>query len=331
MKKIITFGELLARFSTIDSDRIKQSNHLKVDFGGAEANVASSLAQFGEKVDFISRVPKNDLTEKALMSLKQFGVNTENILFGGDRLGLYFYEKGEVYRSSKVIYDRSHSSMATIKKDAINWDVIFKDADWFHWTGITPALSKACADTTFIALQKAKERGIKISGDYNLRKNLWNWGKSHTEIMPELLQFCDIMSGIHPNIDITKQDATKHDFKKAGDEMLEKYPNCKLIVFTSRGSYSASHNTWSGTIYDGKNVYTSFKYDITHMIDRVGGGDSFMAALIYALRNYEDLQYVVEFAAAASTLKHLTKGDTNICTVQEVEELIQNKSGLIQR
>ncbi|BDD00940.1 sugar kinase [Persicobacter psychrovividus] len=332
MGKVVTFGEVLMCLASPGSVRLKQSKSLDIDFGGAEANVAVSLAQFGEDVSFVTRVPKNDMAELALMSLKSFGVNTHNVQWGGDRLGLYYFENGAVYRGSKVIYDRDHSAMATIEPHTVNWDEVFKDADWFHWTGITPALSASAFNVTKEALKAAKERGITISGDYNFRKNLWNWGVEAEEVMPELMNYCDIMSGIHPDVDVVKEKVSDALYAEAGQQMMDKYPNCKLVVFTSRGSVSASHNTWAGALYDGERVYRSITYNLTHIVDRVGGGDSFMAALIYALRNYETKQEAVDFATAASTLKHFVLGDQNICSVEEVEALMGgDRTGLISR
>lgn len=312
--------------------RLRQTRSFDVSFGGAEANVAVSLAQFGERVKMVSRLPNNDIGESAEKSLRQFGVDTRFILRGGRRLGLYYFEKGAVYRGSKVIYDREFSSLAEIAPGMVNWDIVFQGVSWFHWSGITPALSESAAALTLEALKAAKERGITISGDYNYRAKLWNWGKKAEEVMPELMAYCDVMSGIHPDVDVLEQDISDAHFAASGDELLQRYPNCKLVVFTTRGNISASHNTWSGSIYDGTRVYRSREYNLTHMVDRVGGGDSFMAALIYGLRNYPDKQTAVEFATAASTLKHFVPGDQNICNVPEVEALMNGREvGLINR
>ncbi|GJM64226.1 sugar kinase [Persicobacter diffluens] len=332
MGRIITFGEILLCLSAPGAARLKQSKILEIDFGGAEANVAVSLAQFEEEVSFVSRLPENDMSAQAKMSLKSFGVDVKPILKGGNRMGLYYYENGAVYRSGKVIYDRDFSSMATIAPGMVDWDKVFEGADWFHWTGISPALSESAYYTTLEALKEAKFRGITISGDYNYRSNLWNWGKGHTEVMPELLQYCDIMSGIHPDVDIVKEGLSDALFEQAGEEMLGQYPNCKMVVFTSRGSVSASHNLWSGALYDGGKVYRSKQYNLTHIVDRVGTGDAFMAGLIYGLRNLKDKQEAVEFATASSALKHFIPGDQNICTIEEVHKLVyEDQRGLISR
>ncbi|ANQ49912.1 sugar kinase [Flammeovirga sp. MY04] len=332
MKKIVTFGEVLLNLAAQGDLRLKQSNCLDLRFAGAESNVAASLAQFGEDVSYITRVPKNDLSEKVINTLRGLGVDTSKVVYGGDRIGIIFFENGAVYRSSKVIYDRAGSSIATIEEGSIDWKAAFEGADWFHWTGITPALSASAAAVTKEALVAAREMGLTISGDYNFRKNLWQWGKDHTEVMPELLGYCDVMSGIHPDVNVVEQEVSDELYALAGEDMMKKYPNCKVVAFTARGSISASHNTWQGVIYDGEKVYRSANYDITHIVDRVGGGDSFMAALIYGLRNYSTKQEAVEFAAAASTLKHLIAGDQNMVTVDEVEALMNGpKNGLINR
>ncbi|GJM64122.1 sugar kinase [Persicobacter diffluens] len=332
MGKIIAFGEMLMCLSSQGHSRLKQTKSLDIDFGGAEANVAVSLAQFGEKVSFVTRLPENDMADRAMMSLKSFGVEVDHVQWGGDRLGLYYFENGAVYRGSKVIYDRTNSSMYTIKPGEINWQEVFKGASWFHWTGITPALSENAYLVTLEALQAAREMGLTISGDYNYRNNLWQWGKSAEEVMPELLSYCDIMSGVHPDVDVVQEKVGDEQFRLAGNEMMARYPHCKLVVFTSRGSVSASHNTWQGILYDGIEVFRSAAYNLTHIVDRVGTGDSFMAALIYGLRNYESKQEAVEFATAASTIKHFILGDQNVCTVAEAEALMKgNKNGLISR
>ncbi len=332
MGKVVTFGEVLMCLASPGASRLKQSHSLDIDFGGAEANVAASLAQFGEQVSFVSRLPQNDMAELALMSLKSFGVDTAGVLSGGNRMGLYFFENGAVYRSSQVIYDRLHSAMAEITPNMVDWDQVFDGADWFHWTGITPALSASAAATTKEALEVARAKGVKISGDYNYRSNLWKWGKTAEEVMPELLNYCDIMSGIHPDVDVVKDGVSDELYAASGQEMMDQYPHCELVVFTSRGSLSASHNTWAGALFDGDQVYRSPQYNLTHIVDRVGGGDSFMAALIYGLRHYATKQEAVEFATAASTLKHFVAGDRNVCTIEEVEALMYgDKTGIINR
>lgn len=332
MAKIVTLGELLLRLSSPGYQRLKQAKQLNIDFGGAEANVAVSLAQFGEDISYVCRVPDNDMTESALRHLKGFGVDTKDTLFGGDRLGLYYFENGSVGRGSQVVYDRAFSSTATMTEGMFDWDKILDGADWFHWSGITPAVSEGAANATLEALEKATAKGLTISMDYNYRGNLWKWGKTADEVMPALMQHCHVMSGTHPDVDVLAGPIADELFEAEGEKIMEQYPNCKVVVFTSRGSVSASHNTWSGALYDGKKVYRSQQYDITHIVDRVGGGDSFMAALIYGLRNLPSHQDTIEFAVAASAIKHTIEGDQNICTVDEVNNFLKsNGSGKISR
>ncbi|OHX63831.1 sugar kinase [Flammeovirga pacifica] len=332
MKKIVSFGELLIRLSSPGYLRLTQTKSLNIDFGGAEANVAVSLAQFGDKVSYVTRVPENDMVTSAIQHLNSFKVGTDDILYGGDRMGLYYYENGAVGRASKVVYDRNYSSTATLTKGMFDWDEILKDADWFHWSGITPAVSEGATEALKEALEFASAKGLTISMDYNFRGNLWKWGKEADEVMPDLMKYNHVMSGTHPDVDVLAGPIKDELFKIEGDKIMKEYPNCKVVVFTSRGVISASHNTWSGALYDGEKVYRSTQYDLTHIIDRVGGGDSFMAALIYGLRNLGGPQETIDFAVAASAIKHTVEGDQNICTVDEVQNFIKtNGTGKIQR
>ncbi|MBB6460359.1 sugar kinase [Flammeovirga kamogawensis] len=332
MKKIVSFGELLIRLSSPGYQRLSQANQLSIDFGGAEANVAVSLAQFGDTVSYVTRVPDNDMVESALRHLKGFGIDTSDVLYGGDRIGLYYYENGAIGRSSKVVYDRNYSSMVTLEKGMIDWEGVIEGADWFHWSGITPAISESATLALKEGLEIATRKGLTISMDYNFRGNLWKWGKSAEEVMPELMKFNHVMSGTHPDVDVLAGDIDDSLFEEEGQKIIKDNPNCKIVVFTSRGTVSASHNTWSGALYDGKNVYRSQQYDLTHIVDRVGGGDSFMAALIYGLRNLNSHQETIEFAVAASAIKHTIEGDQNICSKQEVLDFIKsNGSGKIIR
>ncbi|NME69698.1 sugar kinase [Flammeovirga aprica] len=332
MKKIVSFGELLIRLSSPGNQRLQQTKSLNIDFGGAEANVAVSLGQFGDQVKYITRVPKNDMVLSAVRHLNSFGVDTSDILYGGERMGLYYYENGSCGRSSKVVYDRAYSSTATLTRGMLDWDTIFKDADWFHWSGITPAVSEGAKEALLEGLEEAAKRGLKVSMDYNFRGNLWKWGKTADEVMPELMEFNHVMSGTHPDVDVLNDNIEDYHFQIEGDKIMQRFPLCKIVVFTSRGVISNNHNTWSGALYDGKKVYRSQQYDLTHIVDRVGGGDSFMAALIYGLRNIESLQEVIDFAIAASAIKHTIEGDQNICSVEEVQHFIAtNGTGKIVR
>ncbi len=346
MKKVVTFGEIMLRLAPSGFLRFSQANSFDVVYGGGESNVAVSLANYGVPVDFVTRLPKNDIGECALMEMRKRSVNTENIVFGGDRLGIYFLETGAVSRGSKVVYDRANSAVSEIEPGMIDWEKVFEGADWFHWTGITPAISQSAADTCLEAVKVASKLGITISTDLNYRAKLWNYGGNREAIMSELTSYCDIILGneedaekhfnIKPEgLDITTQghDVKAEAFLSVCEQMMKRFPKAKKVITTLRGSISASHNTWAGVLYDGKKMYESQQYQITHIVDRVGGGDSFMGGLIYGLKKYpEDDQNALNFAVAASCLKHTIKGDANLVTVAEVEKLMGgDSSGRVAR
>lgn len=346
MKKVVTFGEIMLRLAPPDFLRFSQANSFDVVYGGGESNVAVSLANYGVPVDFVTRLPKNDIGECALMEMRKRGVGTNHIVYGGDRLGIYFLETGAVSRGSKVVYDRAHSAISEIKPGMIDWKKVFEGADWFHWTGITPAISQGAADACLEAVKIASEMGLTISTDLNYRAKLWNYGKEPEEIMTELVSYCDVILGneedaekhfgIHPaGLDVTKHghDVTAEAFLSVCQQMMEKFPRAKKVITTLRGSISASHNTWAGVMYNGENMFKSTTYQITHIVDRVGGGDSFMGGLIYGLKTYpNDEQKALDFAVAASSLKHTIKGDANLATVSEVEKLLSgDASGRVAR
>ena len=346
MSKVVTFGEIMLRLSPPGHLRFSQTNSFDVVYGGGESNVAVSLANYGVPVEFVTRLPQNDLGECARMEMRKRGVGTDHIALGGDRLGIYFLETGAVSRGSKVVYDRAHSAMAEIEKGMIDWDTVFEGVDWFHWTGITPAISQGAADACLEAVKIASDKGITISNDLNYRAKLWKYGQPSEPIMTELTAYCDIILGneedaekhfgIKPEgLDITTQgDQVKAEaFQSVCEQMMRKFPKAKKVITTLRGSISASHNTWAGILYDGNNIYTSPEYQITHIVDRVGGGDSFMGGLIYGLLKYpEDDQNALNFAVAASCLKHTIKGDANLVTVAEVEKLMSgDASGRVAR
>ncbi len=345
MKKIVTFGEIMLRLTPPGHKRFSQAQQFDVIYGGGESNVAVSLANYGLDTDFVTRLPNNDIGESALMELRKRNVGTGYIQRGGERLGIYFLEMGAVARGSKVIYDRAHSSISTIKKGMIDWYEVFEGADWFHWTGITPALSQGAADACLEAIQIANKLGLTVSTDLNYRKKLWKYGKTPGDIMPELVAGCDIILGneedaekhfgIHPEgIDVTKGDSVDaKSYISVCQQMMTKFPKAKKIIITLRSSISASHNNWAGVLYDGTKLYESKQYQITHIVDRVGGGDSFMGGLIYGLRTYPNNdQKALEFAVAASCLKHTIYGDANLVTVDEVEKLMDgDSSGRVAR
>lgn len=344
MNKVVTFGEIMLRLSTPGFERFTQSKQFNIHFGGGEANVAVSLANFGIPVDFITRLPQNDVAQACLMELKRYGVGVDNIIRGGDRLGIYFLETGAVARASKVIYDRAYSSIATIQPGMINWDKVFEGVTWFHWTGITPAIAEGTARVCLEAIHVANKKGITVSTDLNYRKNLWKYGKNAAEVMPELLAGCDIILGneedagmvfgIKPeNGDVTSGHVEAKAYVSVCRQLMSRFPRAKKVIITLRGSINANHNTWSGVLWDGKKLLQAPNYDITHIVDRVGGGDSFMGGLIYGLINYEgDDQKALHFAVAASCLKHTIPGDFNLVSVEEVEKLMGgDASGRVSR
>lgn len=346
MKKVVTFGEIMLRLSPPGFLRFSQADRFDVVYGGGESNVAVSLANYGVPVDFVTRLPKNDIGECALMEMRKRNVGTGHIIYGGERLGIYFLETGAVSRGSKVVYDRSHSAISEIKPGMINWENVFEGAGWFHWTGITPAISQGAADACLEAVKVAKKLGVTISTDLNYRAKLWNYGGDREAIMTELTSYCDVILGneedaekhfnIKPEgLDITTQghDVSAEAFLSVCKQMMKKFPNAKKVITTLRGSISASHNTWAGVLYDGKKMYETRQYQITDIVDRVGGGDSFMGGLIYGLLKYpEDDQNALDFAVAASCLKHTIKGDANLVTVEEVTKLMGgDASGRVAR
>lgn len=346
MKKIVTFGEIMLRLATPGYLRFSQANELSATFGGGEANVAVSLANYGMEASFVTRLPENDIAVACVKDLRKNGVLTDHIIYGGERLGIYFLETGAVARASKVIYDRAHSSISEIQPGMIDWDRVFEGADWFHWTGITPAISQGAADVCLEAIRVANRLGVTVSCDLNYRKNLWKYGKRADEVMPALVEGCDIILGneedaekvfgIKPEgFDATatagRVDAAK--FESVCRQLMARFPRARKVIITLRGSINANHNTWGGVLFDGQRLYESARYDITHIVDRVGGGDSFMGGLIYGLLTYEgDDQRALDFAAAASCLKHTIYGDYNQLTVKEVENLMRGDgSGRVAR
>jgi 2-dehydro-3-deoxygluconokinase len=343
--KVITFGEIMLRLATPGYERFAQAKEFTATYGGGEANVAVSLANYGVDASFVTRLPQNDIARACEMDLKKYGVNTNHIVYGGDRLGIYFLETGAVSRGSKVVYDRAHSAISQIEKGMIDWDEVFKDAKWFHWTGITPAISQGAADVCLEAIKAANERGITVSCDLNYRKNLWKYGKTAGEVMPELVAGTDIVLGneedaekvlgIKPEgVDVTGGHVEAEAYLSVSQQIMKQFPRCKKVITTLRGSINANHNSWSGVLYDGKELFKANNtYQITHIVDRVGGGDSFMGGLIYGLLTWpNDDQKALNFAVAASCLKHTIYGDYNQVTVEEVEKLMDgDASGRVAR
>lgn len=345
MSKVVTFGEIMLRLATPDYLRFSQCNQLSATYGGGEANVAVSLANYGVEVDFLTRLPDNDIARACVGELRRYGVGTSGIVYGGERLGIYFLETGAVARPSKVVYDRAHSSISTIERGMIDWERAFVGADWFHWTGITPAISASAAEVCLEACQVANRMGVTVSCDLNFRKNLWKYGKTAAEVMPALVECCDVILGNEEDAEkvfgikpegfdaaATEGKVEQAAFESVCRQLMERFPRAKKVIITLRGSINANHNTWGGVLYNGEQLYASPRYDITHIVDRVGGGDSFMGGLIYGLREYKDDERALRFAAAASALKHTIYGDFNQVTVAEVEALMKGDgSGRVSR
>jgi 2-dehydro-3-deoxygluconokinase len=346
MKKVVTFGEIMLRLAPPGFLRFSQASSFDIVYGGGESNVAVSLANYGVPVDFVTRLPKNDIGECAMMEMRKRGVGIDQIIYGGDRLGIYFLETGAVSRGSKVVYDRAHSAIAEIKPGMLDWNKIFEGASWFHWTGITPAISQGAADVCLEAVKAADKMGLTVSTDLNYRAKLWNYGGDREAIMTELTSYCDVILGneedaemhfgIKPegiSVQTEGHNVKAEAFLSVCQQVMQKFPKAKKVITTLRGSISASHNTWAGVLYDGKKMYETRQYQITDIVDRVGGGDSFMGGLIYGLLKYpEDDQNALDFAVAASCLKHTIKGDANLVTVQEVEKLMGgDASGRVAR
>ena len=336
----------MLRLSTPGYLRFGQARSFDATFGGGEANVAVSLANYGLDARFITRLPDNDIAKACIKDLRSYGVDTSGIVFGGDRVGIYFLETGAVARPSKVVYDRANSSIATVRPGMIDWNKVFEGADWFHWTGITPALSQGAADVCLEAVRAANALGVTVSCDLNYRKNLWKYGRQAGEVMPALVEGCDIILGneedadkvfgIKPEgFDVTATGGAidQGRFRSVGEQLLKRFPRAKKVIITLRGSINANHNTWGGVLWDGRTLYESPRYDITHIVDRVGGGDSFMGGLIYGLLTWPgDDQRALNFAVAASCLKHTVFGDYNQVTVAEVENLMKgDASGRVSR
>lgn len=347
--KVVTFGEIMLRLSTPDYLKISQANDFEISFAGAEANVAVSAANYGLEVDFVTALPNNPIAEKCISELRGFKVGVDNILIKEGRMGILFIEKGAIYRPSKVFYDRDGSCINLIQKNEFNWDKIFENANWFHWTGITPSLSANSAEILTEAVNKAVERGLTISCDLNFRSKLWKYTNDYGTIMKQLVSYSDIILGneedcykyfhIKPEtqqgIDLNNADChiNSEDYISVCKQMHCLFPKSKKIIITVREALNSNHNMWSGVLYDGQDSYISNKYNLTHIVDRVGGGDSFMGALIYAINQYEgDNQKIIDFAAAASALKHTISGDYNRVSVEDVESLMSgNANGRVVR
>jgi 2-dehydro-3-deoxygluconokinase len=342
MTRVVAIGEVMLRLKSPGFERLFQSAILEATFGGAEANVAASLAQFGVDARFVSAVPANALGDACLASLRSFGIDTSMVKRQGERLGIYFLENGANQRPSRVTYDRSGSSISTASAADFDWNAVFDGADWFHISGVTPAISASAAELSIAAARAARERGLTVSCDYNYRKNLWRYGKKAPEVMRELVclahvgianeEDCQKALGIEIDVDVSSGDLGSEKYRVLAEQVLETFPNLERQVITLRESHSADHNGWSAVLHNRREFLVSRHYEITDIVDRVGGGDSFAAGLIYGLRAYADDQKALEFSTAASCLKHSILGDINRVGVAEVEGLMAgDASGRVQR
>ena len=343
MIKAVIFGEVMLRLKSPGHDRLMQTPVLEATFGGGEANVAVSLANYGMEAAFVTVLPENDLAQACLRELRGFGVDTSHVVFGPGRVGIYFLETGSNQRASKVIYDRADSAIAKALPGSIDWDKAFAGAGWFHTTGITPAISQSAADLTLEAVMAAKRLGLQVSLDLNFRKNLWKYGKKASEVMSGLMPFVDcaianeedfeMSLGIKPEKGSAEHgDIDPELYREVAGEAMRRYPNLKHVAITLRQSISADRNIWQASCYDGKEFLLSRRYDLTDIVDRVGGGDSFCGGLIYGLNACDNARDALEFATAASCLKHTVNGDYNRVSVSEVRSLMKGSgSGRVQR
>ncbi len=331
MKKVVTFGEVMMRLSTPAFAKFEQATEFDIVYAGAEANVAVSLAYFGLKAYHVTRLPTNRIGKSAAQSLRKNWVSDDYIQYGDGRMGIFFLETGAVSRASQIIYDRNQSAFWDIQPNDFDWEKILDGAEWFHWSGITPALSQGAADACLAAIKTANKLGVKVSGDIFYRSNLWNYGKTPQQILPALTEGCDLVLASAENFaDI--YDVVGNDFEDSCRNMKVKYPRIQYFTDTMRQQVSASHNRISAKIFDGEKTYTSAVHDITHIVDRIGGGDAYVAGLLYGLMHFQNLGDAVSFAAAATALKHTIEGDYNLSTVSEVEALMAgDASGRLRR
>ena len=338
----LTFGEIMLRLKSPGQERFFQSPTLEATFGGGEANVAVSLANYGLDAGFLTVLPKNAIADACLRELRGLGVDVSRVERGEGRVGIYYLESGANQRASKVVYDRAYSAIALAKPGDVDWDKAFEGVKWFHITGITPAISETAKDLSLEAVKEAKKRGVTVSCDLNYRKNLWKYGVRAAEVMRELAKYVDVAianeEDVQKSLEITTDvvvesgELDREKYKALGDKVLAAYPNMKMIAITLRESKSADWNGWAACLNDRERFYESKKYEIRDIVDRVGGGDSFAGGLIYGLNAYGDRQAALEFAVAASCLKHTIPGDYNRVDVDEVEKLMGGDgTGRVQR
>ncbi len=326
--RTVAFGELLLRLSPPGVQRFGQATTFEAVFGGSEANVVVALAQWGEETSFVTCVPAHDLGTAALNSLRQFGVDIRHCPRGGERLGLYFLETGAMQRPSRVIYDRAHSALAEVVPGQLDWTVILAKADGFHWTGITPGVSASAAAVCAEALRAARSQGLRVSADLNYRSKLWQYGTPPSAVMPDLVAACDVVlidrhaAALMCGVEVATADNDDRAYAELGRAWQARFPRSRHVAMTRRGTHNASHNTWEGMLWDGTTLHTAPAYELTHIVDRVGGGDAFMAGLLYGLHHFDDPAQTVAFATAASALKHGIPGDFNRVGLDEVMALV---------
>ncbi len=342
MTRIITLGEIMLRLTPPDLERYLQSPRFDATFGGGESNTAVSLAHLGLDVAFVTALPANPIGDACIRFLRQYGVDTSLIHRGGERMGIYFLEVGANQRPSQVVYDRANSAISQVDQTAFDWDRIFSGASWFHITGITAAISQSAADVAIAACHAAAERRITISCDTSYRSKLWQYGKEPVDIMPTIAQHTNVLfanlddCAFSYGVALTEDEmAGKSELdcnQMIGERMFSQFSSLRYQLFSHREGFSASHNAWGASMYNGRSLLTSPRYDITHIVDRVGGGDAFAAGLIYGLSTGFNDQLILDFAAASATLKHSIPGDVNLVTVPEIMQLMEgNVSGRVQR
>ncbi len=338
MPTVVTFGEIMLRLKPPECLRFSQAHVLEATYGGGEANVAVALAHFGVHARYVTALPRNDIGRACENYIRQFGVDTSSIAWQGNRVGIYFLEAGAVQRPSKVIYDRAGSAIAEVKPGDIDWDTALGGADWFHWTGITPAISAGAAAVCREGIEAAKRLGLQVSCDLNFRKNLWRWGKPASEVMPALVAQCDLAIGNEEDaekvfgitaagIDVEAGKVDAALYRSVAEQLVARFPALRRVAITLRGSISASHNTWSGVLLSDGELHVGPRYEIVPIVDRVGGGDSFAAGMIHALLAGRTPQQAIDFAVAASCLKHTISGDFNLVTADEVDALLKGGGG----
>ena len=331
--KVVTFGEVMMRLSPPGHAKFSQAGELEIDFGGGEANVAIALAYMGLNACHVTRFPDNMIGKSVTQYLRQHWLDTSHIIYGDNRMGMYFLEKGAVHRSSKVVYERDGSAFSMIQPEMFNWEEILEGSDWFHWTGITPAISRGVADTCLEAIKVAKKLGVTVSGDVHSRQSLWQYGKTRQEVLPAFVENTDVViASAYDMHDVFAIGSEGADFKESAKALQEKYSGINVVADKDREMLSASHNRIQGKMWNGTRLVTSPSYDVTHIVDRVGTGDAFAAGLIYGLLHHEQDEVAIKYGAAACALKHTVEGDANMVLEEDVTNLVRgNYDGRIKR